>query len=641
MLTIPQKKRYEGFDRRMYFLGVGVLGAFSLLVGQLWRLQVVQGDEYALQAKKYRLHVCPLTSPRGIIYGNDPGVVLADNRPAYDLVVVPHDCGDAEGVCRQLAELVQLDLEGVLAAIQKNRRQPFKQIVVKRDVSKSEMARVEEFSYILPGVSAVVRPQRRYPYNKTAGQVLGYVGREEYGLNLIGRAGLEKTYDAQLRGTDGQLCVNVYASEMWPELRTDAYGRFDLSMDSYGHRLDVESRIEPVQGESLFLTLDIGLQAECERLLTEQLSEEQGGAIAVLDADTGAVLALASAPGYDPNVFVTRGEDMNLMRKQLLEDPNKRLQMINRAYQVPYPPGSVFKILLAIAALEEGVITESSAYSCGGWFTLNPRAKWRCWTWKRGGHGTVQLVDALAYSCDVFFYHVGLSLGVDRIHEWSTRLGLGVVTGVDLHDEKPGLIPSREWKEQWGRKNHPDKPWEWRWYDGETVNMSIGQGRTGVTPLQNAVLMAAVVNGGRRVRPYLNKAIGPAVSKPLMSERTLRIVQEGMRKCVEKDTYPTGTGIRARVPGMVVLGKTGTAQRVARRHYDHYKSEEDIPVKLRDHALFIAGVLDREPKIAVSVVVEHGLHGSNTAAPLAKDVIEYFYTHRAEMVKIAKTGEGL
>jgi len=424
-------------------------------------------------------------------------------------------------------------------------------------------------------------------------------------------------YEDYLRGSDGQLCVVRYASGV-PQVRTDAQGVPYVSVDSFGRPLVElpERRIDPVPGRPLHVTLDMALQAEAERTL-----EGQVGSIVVLNAETGEVLALASVPGYDPGVFVTSG--LSHQRAALLNDRTLK-PMRNRSFQEVYPPGSTFKVMLACAALEEGVITRNTSFFCPGQFRLSGVSRpWRCW--RKGGHGTISVVGALAYSCDVFFYNVGLKLGPEKISEWAARMGLGVRTGLDLPDEATGLIDSPQHKEARFKKLYPDDPSEWKWYPGNTVNLAIGQGAAAITPLQNAVMMAAVLNGGRRAEPYLNLERGPVLSEPFLSPQTLAIVQEGMRDCVEDVTPPSGTGKEARIEGMVVIGKTGTAQAVGAHQYAKYKNELDIPYELRDHALFVAGVMDRSPRIAVSVLIEHGLHGSSAAAPVARHMIEFFY----------------
>jgi len=434
-----------------------------------------------------------------------------------------------------------------------------------------------------------------------------------------------------MRGNDGQLVVNVYVSDRRPQLRTDAYGNAYIEIDSYGRKLQEEQeyRKEPSPGEPVFTTLDIDLQQFCETLL-----EGQVGGIAVLNADTGAVLALASSPGYDPSIFVTHGR--NAEREAALE--SKPNPMRNRCFQEVYAPGSVFKVLLATAALEEGVINEKTTFHCPGYFRLDGVSrKWNCW--KRQGHGTVSVVDAVAFSCDVFFYNVGLRLGVDKISEWAEKFGLGIKSGIDIPQEVAGLIPSREWREAQMKKIYPDNPWEWRWYPGYTINLAIGQGEACTTPLQNALMMAAIVNGGHHVRPYVNAAVGAKVSEPFISENTLRIVQAGLFKCVDKDPpAPTGTGNAAKVPGIAVLGKTGSAQVVSLEQHEQYKTEQEIPYNLRDHAWFIAGVLDREPRLAICILIEHGHHGSSAAAPYAADIIQHFYSRPGRDLVVAQKG---
>jgi penicillin-binding protein 2 len=418
------------------------------------------------------------------------------------------------------------------------------------------------------------------------------------------------------------MVVNVYASDQRPELRTDAYGRPFFEVDSRGRNVmeEPEFRLDPAPGQHLFIGLDIELQAFAESLLRD-VSGSQAGSIVVLNADTGQALALASYPIYDPTIFVRN--ERSVEREDLFREKPSR--MSNRCYRETYPPGSTFKIMLAVAALEEQAINDSSSWFCPGYFQL-PQSKntWRCW--RRGGHGSPNVVESLAQSCDVFFYHTGLELGIDRIKKWSSLMGLGIKTGLDLGPEEvEGLIPSQPWREALMKKKHPDKPWEWRWYPGYTVNASIGQGEVNVTPLQNAVMMACIINGGRRVTPFLNMATGPKVTEKFISDRTLALVQEGMRACVVR-----GTGKQSAVKGFDILGKTGTAQ-VVRQKQREKRKEEDIPYAERDHAWFVAGVLDHEPKLAICVLVEHGLHGASSAAPLAKRVIEFFYARKSEM----------
>ncbi len=635
--------RYEGVENRVQVVALLMTLAFSLLCVQFWRLQVVLLSEFTEMAEENRVWPKRLKSDRGIIYGRD-NVILADNRASADIVLVPGDCTPEERrgeVCQLLERLVGVSGDTVIQRIKEHKSDPFTQILVKRDVTKADRIQVEEHTYALPGVFVVAHPQRRYLHGDTAGQILGYVGEigrqelaawkdEGYYLgDLIGRGGVERMYEKRLHGADGYMVVTKYATGR-PQLRTDKRGMpFIAQRDSRGHMLSEEEgrRKDPLSGNPLHLTLDVGLQAKCESLLHGEV-----GAIAVLEAETGAVLALASVPTYNPSVFVTRGRGRERMELLTAEEPNP---MLNRALRENYPPGSVFKVMLASAALEAGAITKETSFFCPGYYQIGGKGrKWRCW--KRSGHGHVKVVEALAFSCDVFFYNVGLKLGIDGINEWAARFGLGERTGIDLPKEVPGLIPTRDWKE----RIFAHKPvWDRRWFPGDTVNVSIGQGSVNTTPLQNAVMMACIVNGGYRVRPYLNLDIGPQLSDRFLSQGTIALVHQGMQLCVEKGPpAPTGTGHAAHIPGFTTLGKTGSAQIMSLEHHKKYEEEEDIPKEFRDHAWFVAGVMNREPKIALCILVEHGHHGSSAAAPLAKEVIEYFYAREAAGTALARGG---
>ena len=705
------RKSHEAYGGRLSSLAVGVVLLSSVLALRLWQLQIVGGAEYAKDAEDNRLDYEVIKSPRGIIYGRDENVVLADNRAACDLALTPALLRDVDQVakewesaarilgggktllcriddtlarnepidamvdvsdlnesdrgkvqsllnalvgvrsmCDQLAQLVGVDSDTqfvrILSAVR--RKVPFEQIIVKEDISKTERMRVEEYAFALQGVYTIARPQRRYYYGASAGQVLGWfneISPEELAVrkprytwgDIIGRDGIEKWYEDQLKGTDGAMIVSRYNGSV-PQLRTDARGNPYIEVDSKGRALQVEQRDEAVPGKPIFTTLDIGLQQECERILSEDLLAEDivdvpaEGAIVVLNADNGEVLAMASIPNYAPNIFATKTPDQKRLTNELLRDPKK--PMINRAFQIHYYPGSVFKVLLAIAGLEEKVIDEHTTFSCGGSFSLGGGNTWRCW--KHSGHGGVNVVDALAFSCDVFFYNVGRQLGPDRIEKWGAKLGVGVKTGIDLPREVPGYIPNPAKKKAMAKALKLKNPDDYNWYPGETINMSIGQGTVDTTILQNAVLMAAVINGGKRVRPFVNMATGPEVSQPLISENTLRIVHDGMFKCVDRKQPPSGTGKLARVEGLEILGKTGTAQVVNMAQLKGRK-ERQVPYDLRDHALFVSGVTNMQPRIAVSVVVEHGLHGSSTAAPVARKVFEYFYMNKRREGAVGET----
>ena len=622
-------ERYVGVEGRVQLVGLAFILAMLVLCGQFWRLQVLSLGEFAKLAESNRVWQKRLAADRGIIYATQ-GEVLADNRASADVVMVPGECPPEllDDVCERLQQWVGVDGVELRAKIEAQRRTPFTQLTVKRDVTKADRVRVEENQHALPGVTIVVHPQRRYLYGETAGQLLGYLGEinrdeltrwSDYGYymgDLVGKDGLERFYERQLHGRDGYMLVTKYASGQ-PQLRTDKSGRPVIARrDSIGHILNLEAPpVLPMSGEALHLTLDIGLQQKCEEIL-----RGQRGSIVVLEADTGEVLAMASEPGYDPSVFVNRGTNAERMELLSGQKPNR---MTHRAYREVYPPGSVFKIMMAAAALEEQVIDGRTRFHCPGHYTIDGRGRrWHCW--QRRGHGAMNVVEALAFSCDVFFYNVGRRLEVDRMVFYSNLMGMGVLTGIDLPGESAGLIPSREWK----AAMNAEKPiWEQQWYPGETINLSIGQGSCTTTPLQNAVMMACIVNGGYRVRPFLNKSQGVLRSEKLFSDSTLEEVMKGLRMCVEKGSpAPTGTGRRAHVSGIDVIGKTGTAQVMALSNIAQYASEEDIPYEKKHHAWFTAGVMDKTPRIAIAILIEHGHSGGTAAAPVAKEIIEYFYS---------------
>ena len=642
--------KYPGFSKRTSLLGLVFALGMLVLILRLWHLQIIKGEEYTAQSDSNRLRPLRLAAPRGVIYGRDgmrDNVILADNRAARDLKFVLADCTtEPKKVANYLEKILQIDRELFLSEVENARKtkQPHRSILIKQDIPRSVSARIEEMAPFLPGVFTVVRPVRRYTYGRTGGQILGYLGeidkkaleaskekenkRDRYNMgDLIGRSGVERQYESSLHGIDGEMLFTKFATGV-PQLRTDTYGNLYVENDNYGHRLNVEREAEdPVSGNDVHLTLDIGLQAKAEELL-----KGEEGAIVVLNADTGAVLALASVPGYDPSVFVSP-QGTSQRAEILTGKPNR---MINRAYQEVYAPGSTYKILLASAALEEGVVDKNTTYYCPGKFRLpGVNRPWHCW--KRSGHGNIAVVDAIAFSCDVFFYNVGRLLEVDRIKEWSTKFGWGEKTGFDLPGEVAGLIPDPTWKRSVYKNLVPDDPSEWNWYPGETVNLSIGQGSCAATPLQCALLMATITNGGYKVTPFLDaeklKGDQDGIIKKtkIISESTIAIIQEGMLKCVEKGSpAPTGTGRRAAIDGFRIMGKTGSAQMVSLSKHKDYATEEDIPKELRDHAWFMSGVMEQDERIAICILVEHGHHGSSAASPLAKEIIQYFYDSRRQ-----------
>lgn len=586
--------------RRLLICGVGVVGMFAGIGLRLYRLQVGQGDTWRSLSENNRIRLQRLTATRGLIYDRN-GDPLVDNRPSFDVVVVPEDTKDLAETIRRVALFLRtpdLNVKQLLAAARG--RPPYEGLVIKRDVDYDAVVALETHQLELAGVSLDAGPLRTYPFGPVGSHLFGYVGEvseSELGQNpgyrmgdLIGKAGAEKSWESRLRGVPGGQQIEV---------------------DALGRKLRVLSRVPQTQGNNMILSVDRRLQ-----LFTEQLMEEHEGSVVVMKPDTGEILAMVSKPTFDPNVFA-RGIRRDEWR-QLVNDKLKPLN--NRAIQGQYPPGSTFKIVTAAAALEEGAVNPFTRIFCSGSYPFANRT-FRCW--KKGGHGSVDLHRALVESCDVYFYQVGVKLGVDAIADYSHRFGLGEVTGITLDHEKPGLIPSTEWKR--ARFGEP-------WFQGETLSVAIGQGYVLATPLQMANVVATVANGGTRYRPHFVRRIENAagdvveeiqpevVGNAGLRKSTLLQIREALRDVVNA---PNGTGKKAKLPNIDVGGKTGTSQvfKMGKQVKTHNMARH-----LRDHAWFVAFAPVDAPEIAIAVLIEHaGGGGGAMAAPIAHDVADFYF----------------
>ncbi len=574
-----------------------VLLTFGVFVLRLWQLQVIKGERFRRLCDNNRIRIVKVTPLRGRILDRK-GRVLADNRPAFDLFVIPEDVRDKDRLAAELSLLLSIPKEEILRKLTGQGRRPFEPVRIKEDLSWEELSRVKAHQMELPGVEISVVPVRVYPYGKLAAHLLGMVGeisREElrrlkgrgYDIgDYIGKTGLEASWEGYLRGTKGGRQVEV---------------------DALGRELRVLREVDPVPGWDLHLTLDLELQQKAEELL-----RGKAGAIVALDPSTGAVLAMASSPSYNPSSFA-RGIPPERW-KVLNDDPLHPLT--NRALQGLYAPGSVFKIVVASAALAMGRVDPAEPAFCAGVFPVGKRI-FRCW--KEGGHGWMALHQAIVQSCDIYFYQLGLKVGPEAMAKYARAFGFGDRTGIPLPGEKAGFVPSPSWKEAKGQ----------RWYDGETVVMAIGQGPLLVTPLQMARMIAAVANGGTLFQPMVAREVVDPEGKGVRSYRSrpvgklplnpakLELIREALLGVVEEER---GTGRAARIPGVAVAGKTGTAQ-VAKMGERRLKPSE-LPYQLRDHAWFVAYAPASKPTIAVAVVVEHGGHGGSAAAPLARELIK-------------------
>jgi penicillin-binding protein 2 len=609
---IRDQDRYKQFTRRAALIAGGKLVLFSTLAARMYYLQVIESERYQTLAEDNRINLRLLAPLRGRILDRN-GIEIAANQQNYRLIIVTERSPDVAATLDRLAQLIELpegDRRRVLREVRRQRG--FVPVTVRENLEWEEVARVEFNAPDLPGVHIEVGQTRFYPYDAMTAHLIGYVGavnaREQTGDPLldmpsfrIGKNGVEKIYDLRLRGRAGR-----------SEVEVNAIGRVIREL----------SRREGQPGDELRLSIDMGIQSAAHKALGDQ-----SGAVVVLDVHSGEVLALASSPAFDPNAF-NRGISRDYWQ-ELIE--NERAPLANKAIAGQYAPGSTFKLVVALAALESGLVTPDHETYCIGHVQLG-NVRFHCW--KKGGHGRLAMEGAIQHSCDVYFYDIARKVGVDRIAAMARKLGFGQVSGLDLPGEKPGVTPTRDWK-----LAILGTPWQL----GETLITGIGQGFVLATPLQLAVMTARIANGERVVIPRLTHgesaprqlasagdvaAIdltpGPESFKPLgVTPAHLDVVRRGMYAV---SNHPRGTAYRARVTekGWEVAGKTGTAQvrriTLAERGTGVIKNE-DLPWRERDHALFVAYAPADTPKYAISVVIEHGGGGSAVAAPIARDVM--------------------
>lgn len=596
-------ERHKLFTRRALMLGGGKAALFSVLIGRMYYLQVIESERYVTLADENRINFRLLPPPRGRImdrYGN----AMADNQQNYRVVIIPEQAGDVERTLDLLSLIVPLS-GGERRRIRREvkRKRAFVPITVRENLDWSEVARIEVNTPDLPGILIDVGQSRSYIQGSEAAHVLGYVAsvseKDLTGDPLlelpgfrIGKAGVEKVYDLALRGSGGSSQVEV-----------NALGRVIRELD----------RQEGQAGSEVHLTIDMELQ----HYISKRLGNESA-TVVVMDVHTGEVFALVSSPSFDPNAFnkgLSQAEWESLIS-------NPKAPLTNKAVTGQYAPGSTFKPAVALAALEKGAVTPETKIFCGGSIKLG-NSEFHCW--KKGGHGTLDLKGAIEHSCDVYFYEAARRTGIERMGAMARRFGMGAQLGLDLPGEKKGLVPTDKWK-----RGAIGAPWQL----GETLIAGIGQGYILTTPLQLAVMTARLANGGRAVTPRLTMdQVTPEGLSPYPDEEApslglspdhLALVLKGMEDVVNA---PTGTAYRSRIKNerWRMAGKTGTVQvrRIskAERETGVLKNNE-LPWKERDHALFVGFAPLENPRYAVSVVVEHGGGGSSTAAPIARDILQ-------------------
>ncbi|HEX2527259.1 MAG TPA: penicillin-binding protein 2 [Geminicoccus sp.] len=598
-----EAERIRWFRRRSVLLGAGTFGVFGGLVGRLWYLQMEQGERYQLLSEENRVNQRLILPPRGRVLDR-AGRPLAENIPTYRVRIIRELTKDVPGTLERLAAVIPVTPERIAEVIRQVQARPrFVPVSVRDDLDWEEVSLIAVRAPELPGIILDSGMVRRYPEGPAAAHVLGYVGPVDEPelksdadplLQLpdfrIGKQGVERSYDPVLRGKAGLSRVEV-----------NAVGREIRELD----------RDEGQPGQDLELSLDLELQRFC----MNRLAAETSAAAAVVDVRTGGVLALASVPSFDPTLFQNGISTRNW---GALRD-DKLAPMVNKAFKGEYPPGSTFKMMIALAGLETGVIKPDTRIRCSGSTWLG-RIEFHCW--KKGGHGAVDLQRSLEVSCDVYHYEVARRLGIDRLAEYARRFGLGERTAIDLPGERPGVMPTVAWKK--AKLKQP-------WHKGETLISGIGQGYVLATPLQLAIMTARLSNGGYKVSPWLVRG-GPrhmaccgAMAEPVgVAKEHLDLVLGGMHRVVNS---PAGTARAAALltPGVQMGGKTGTSQvrRISKadRLSGAYK-RKDIPWEQRDHALFVGYAPFTEPRYAVAVVVEHGGGGSAVAAPIARDILD-------------------
>lgn len=653
MNSLNEKITAEALYRRIRIAIMVTFILFIVMFVRLFQLSIIEGKTYKILSENNRQRILFVEPERGIIYDRN-GIPLVKNEPYFVAAITAEEINERE--LSAIAAFLGISEEEIKERL-KNRKSQIEPVVIKEGLSFEEVARLEARQSDFPDISVLTTTIRRYLYGTVGAHLIGYLGRltetqwdslKSEGIPpdaFIGQWGVEKIFDSVLRGKFGKKIVEV---------------------DALGHEIRMLGEIPPERGQDIHLSIDINLQKAME-----EAYGTRRGAFVALRPETGEVLALGSLPSFDPNKFA-RGAASDYWNK-LLEDEGHPL--LNRAFQSQYPPGSVYKIVTAIAGLEKGIIKPTTTFHCSGGITFGNRF-FRCW--KKEGHGTVDLKRAIIESCDVYFYEVGKRVGIDNIAEYARRLGLGDISGINLVSEKKGIVPSSEWK-----LKSLGQPW----YPGETLSASIGQGYVSVTPAQLARMIAAIVNGGylkkfrllksedgspqnltilgdmsktgsitvtfatdnQQVKenspqlllsPPTDKVKTVAISdikdnnesqKINISQQTLIFIKDALTGVVNE---PGGTGGAARLGHILVGGKTGTAQVISKAIDTHKLTE-----KFRDHAWFVAFAPADRPAIAMAIFVEHGGHGGSAAAPIARIGIEKYLSNENSKTAGAIGGE--
>ncbi|WOE31581.1 MULTISPECIES: penicillin-binding protein 2 [unclassified Acinetobacter] len=600
--NVQQEKR---IFRNRVFIAIGIVTLFLLLlVARYAYLQISSYDEFSTASDKNRIRLQPLAPARGYIYDRN-GILLADNLPVFNATISRADVDDIDDTIRRLTPILSLteeDIERFKSRIKTARKT--ERVSIKLNLNETDIARFSEVKFLFPGVNIELQMTRYYPYGELFAHVIGYVGRindkelkqidkDAYaGSNLIGKIGVEKSYEHLLHGVPGNESIEA---------------------DAHGNALRHLGRKDPIRGNDLYLSIDYGLQV----IASEQLAGRRG-AIVALDPKTGEVLALVSSPSFNPNLFVTgiSTKDYSGLRDNL-DQP-----LYNRAVQGAYPPGSTIKPMFGLGGLHYGLVDWQTAIYDHGYFTL-PGDSHKFRDWKKSGHGVVDLHKAQVVSCDTYFYVLSYRMGIEKMNNWMRRFGFGEKTGIDLPNESSGLYPSPEWKLR-TRKT--------KWLKGETISVSIGQGAFTATPLQLAMATAITANQGAHITPHVLRESRGAKPYKVTNAPDGMIQFNGkaedwikMRDAMV-DVINVGTGRGIRTPMYSIAGKTGTAQVKSIAQGKKY-NESLLTERQLDHGLFVGFAPAENPEIAVAVIWENGRHGGS-AAQLAKPLFDYWLLTR-------------
>lgn len=599
--------------KKRLLVAAGIILFFFIVIAlRLWFLQIVSGNHFEERAYGNRVRMQELPPPRGHVLDRF-GREIVTNEPSFYVTLIQEDSNDVSELLKKLAPILKMEISELWDKIREASGTPkYLPVTLKENIDWQTLAYLENHNHEFSGIRTEVKPVRVYHYDDLAANLLGYLGsiseeelkrvdRSVYkGGDIIGKIGLEKLREVDLRGEKGKKYTEVNAR---------------------GFEQQLLRRDEPLPGRELKLTLDVDLQQIAESYMA---AGEKSGAIVAMEVNTGRVLAAVTAPSIHIEDFV--GGISTAKWKALLDNP--RHPLINKTIQAAYPPGSTYKMVTALAGLSKGVINKDTTFYCPGRYRFGNRT-YRCW--KHSGHGPVNLMKAIAQSCDVYFYQVGQRVGVDGLAEYAKLLGLGKRSGIEMEYEKEGIAPTRKWKV----KNRKSK-----WQEGETLSVAIGQGFNLTTPLQICLMTATIANGGTVFKPQLVESVvdpdgnvlesfKPVVVSELKGrDNFLAMIRQGMEQVVHGKR---GTARKVAIDGLRIAGKTGTAQVVKLAQYRHLK-EEDIPYKYRDHAWFTCFAPADKPEIAVTVLVEHGLHGGSGAGPIARAVLNQYFSGRLNQV---------